>query len=314
MDVRTPRQTLGSLALATGGAWMMLLVPGAAFAVDPSADPSPDPWAFVVPKQPAEPADDAEAGDAKPTDKAAVPDLSGIDWSPLATTPDLAKPTPRRATGAAQLNRPELGTAWSQSDKPNGFSALTVKQPVLPFWDTRVGADFNVAGQGQPPTPLPEKLATDGHLSQSSGTAWAAATAPGLGPVWDKTAVDARLDPAQDQGKLGTSISKSIPLGATTLMLQGGYSITDQSALPAWLSAGRPQYSYGADQSAKLQFSQTGTSLLAGQSLSPAEDRWLKSVGAEQSLLGGVSVNGTISESATGMLNKSLTAGFRKTW
>lgn len=296
-----------SLALAAP-----LLMAGATWAADPGKEP-PDPWAAVRPPQPADDDAAAEAAEAEPAAEAAAPDLSGVDWSALATTPELTKPRTGRPGGAA---KPGAGMDWSRSDKPNGFSALTVKQPVLPFGDARVGADFNVAGQGQPPTPLPEKLATDGHLSQSSGAAWAAATAPGLGPVWDKTAVEARLDPSQDQGKLGTAISKSIPLGdrATTLMLQGGYSITDQSAVPSWMSPTRSQYSYSADQTAKLQFSQTGTSLVAGQSLSVAEDRWLRSVGAEQSLFGGVSVNGTISETVSGTLNKSLTAGFKKTW
>jgi len=290
-----------------------MLASGAARAAETVQDP-PDPWASVVPRPPADGADDpsAEADGAKAPVEATAPDPTAVDWSALSTTPDLAKTNPHRAAGAV---RPNAGTAWSQSDKTNGFSAVTVKQPVLPFWDARVGADFNVAGQGQMPTPLPEKLATGSGLSQSSGAAWAAATAPGFGPVWDKTALEARLDPAQDQSKLGTSISKSIPLGgaATTLLLQGGYSVTDQSALPAWMSAGRPQYSYGADQSAKLQFS-TGTSLIAGQSLSAAEDRWLRTVGAEQSLFGGVSVNGSVSETVSGNLNKSLTAGFKKTW
>ncbi len=293
-------RTLGGLALATAGAGLML-APGASLAAEASADP----WALIAPRQPAE--SDSAAADVE----AAVSDPSQADWSAINATPDAGKAAPHRAAAAAKP-----GTAWSQSDKPNGFSAVTVKQPLLPLWDTRVGADFNVAGQGQLPTPLPEKLATDGHLSQSSGTAWAATTAPGFGPIWDKTAIEARLDPAQDQRKLATSISKSIPLvgGATTLMLQGGYSVTDQAALPAWVSAGRSQYSYGADQSAKLQFSQTGTSLLAGQSLSATEDRWLRSVGAEQALFGGVSINGSISETASGNLNKSLTAGFKKAW
>lgn len=287
-------RTLGSLALAAAGGCLML-APSASLAAE-------DPWAFVAPRQP------AEAGGASGEAEAVVSD---VDWNTLAATPDAGKAAPHRAAAATQP-----GTAWSQSDKPNGFSAVTVKQPLLPLWDTRVGADFNVAGQGQLQSPLPEKLATDGHLSQSSGTAWAATTAPGLGPIWDKTAVEARLDPAQDQSKLATSISKSIPLAdrATTLTLQGGYSVTDQAALPAWVSPGRPQYNYGADQSAKLQFSQTGTSLVAGQSLLAAEDRWLRTVGAEQALFGGVSLNGSISETATGNLNKSLTAGFKKTW
>ncbi|MDR3466742.1 MAG: hypothetical protein P4M07_12420 [Xanthobacteraceae bacterium] len=266
----------------------------------------------MAPKPAAEPADDADDDtvDEKPAADAALPDPATVDWSALTAAPGLAKAAPRRPASGGAANGGAV--AWSHAERPDGSAALTVKQPLLPLWDTRVGADFSVAGPSQP-APLP---ATLGRPQQSSGTAWAATTAPGLGPIWDKTAVEARLDPAQDQGKLGTSISKAIPLGdsATTLMLRGGYNITDQAALPAFASPGRPQYNYGADRSAKLQFSQTGTSLIAGQSLSPAEDRWLRSVGAEQSLFGGVNINAMIGETASGNLNKSLTAGFKKTW
>lgn len=284
---------------------------GAAHAAD-APDPSAprDPWAFVVPQPAAESADDP-ADDAKPAAAdAALPDPATVDWSALNATPEAARSAPRRPAGAGAASGGAV--AWSQAEHPDGSTALTVKQPLLPLWDTRVGADFSVAGQPQP-VPVPPAF---GRPQSSSGTAWAATTAPGFGPVWDKTAVEARLDPAQDQGKLGTSISKSIPLGdrATTLMLEGGYNVTDQAALPAFASPGRPPYSYGADQSAKLQFSQTGTSLVAGQSLSPAEDRWLRSVGAEQALFGGVNVNAKIGETGSGSLNKSLTAGFKKTW
>ena len=55
---------------------------------------------------------------------------------------------------------------------------------------------------------LSEKLANGGSLPQSSGTAWAAITAPGVGSIWDKTAVEARLDPSQEQSKLGTSLEQ----------------------------------------------------------------------------------------------------------
>ena len=60
----------------------------------------------------------------------------------------------------------------------------------------RVGADMTVTRQ---PTTmselLAEKAANGGSLPQSSGTAWAAVTAPGAGSIWDKTAVEARVDP-----------------------------------------------------------------------------------------------------------------------
>jgi hypothetical protein len=296
-----------------------------------------DPWAFVQPAADATGPDAASGTDdardapetrdpnnqeqskdheASKNQEAALPDPATIDWSLLNADPSKLHAAPRKTSGAA-AGKPDAGpSTWSRNDKPAGFSAVTVKQPVLPFWDTRVGADLNVAGQSTLPAPLPEKLATDGRLSQSSGAAWAAMTAPGLGPVWDKTAIEARLDPSQEQSKIGTSISKSLPLdgNAYALTLQGGYNVIEQSLGPIVGGNGRPMRNYEADHSAKLSISDTGTSFLAGQSLSTAEDKWLRSVGAEQKLFGGVSVTGTVSETISGNLNKSLTAGFKKTW
>jgi hypothetical protein len=267
------------------------------------------------------PDDDQDAlGNQSPTEKqeAALPDPATIDWSVLNTNAATSPDTPSRGAPRAAARKPDAAaSAWSRNDKPEGFSAVTVKQSVLPFWDTRVGADFNVAA-GQPSwlTPLPEKLASDGRLSQSSGAAWAAMTAPGLGSAWDKTAIEARLDPSQDQSKIGTAISKSLPLdgNAYSLTLQSGYNVIEQSLVPIVGINGRSMRSYEMDHSAKLDIADTGTSFKAGQSLSTADDKWLKSVGAEQKLFGGVSVNGSVSETPTGNLNKSLTAGFKSTW
>ena len=112
--------------------------------------------------------------------------------------------------------------AWSEQAKPNGSAALSVKQPLSPFWDARVGADMTVVNQPSTLTNadlLRQKFATDAQPSQSTGTAWAAVTAPGLGTIWDKTAIEARVDPAQDRSKLDTSLSKSLPLSDTALRL-----------------------------------------------------------------------------------------------
>ena len=93
---------------------------------------------------------------------------------------------------------------------------MSVKQSLTPFWDTRIGADMTVARQGtlttpgaavgktrqwrQPPAILRHRLG--------------GVTAPGVGSIWDKTSVEARVDPGADQSKLGTSLSKSLPLRA----------------------------------------------------------------------------------------------------
>lgn len=244
-------------------------------------------------------------------------DVPEPDWTLLDSS---MLPTGKLASrnGKVQAGS-DAGPSWTSHDKPDGSTALTVKQPLLPFWDTRVGADINVAQPGATLTTqdsLRQKFGADAPLSQSSGAAWAAMTAPGVGTIWDQTAIEARVDPLQDQGKFGTSLSKSVPLGGNqySLTLQNGVNVIQQGAAPTIGYNGRPTRSYETDQSAKLSIADTGTSLVAGQTLSTTDDKWLRKVGAEQKLFGGVNVTATVSETLQGPANKSLTAGFKHSW
>jgi hypothetical protein len=76
----------------------------------------------------------------------------------------------------------------------------------------------------------------------------------------------------------------------------------------------RPARNYETDQSAKLSIGDTGTSFVAGQALSSSDDKWLRKIGAEQKLFDGVSISGSIGETVQGAINKSLTAGFKRSW
>ena len=130
---------------------------------------------------------------------------------------------------------------------PNGTSAVSVKQSISPFWDTRIGADMTVARQGTATTSelLSEKLANGGSLPQSSGTAWAAITAPGVGSIWDQTAVEARVDPGSEQSRLGTSLSKSLPLGEQySVTLKNDYNLIQQGIVPVPGIISHPARSY----------------------------------------------------------------------
>ena len=267
------------------------------------------------------PADDnpetpAAAAAAPETEDA---DISGLelDWSQLnvdastLTTGPLSKARSPQAGAISEMS-------WSSRDKPNGSAAVSVKQPLSPLWDARIGADMTVARQPATLTEsqlLAEKLANGGNAPQSSGSAWAAITAPGVGSIWDKTAVEARVDPAQENGKLGTSLSKSLPLGEQySLTLQNGYNMIQQGIIAVPGIAGRPARNYETEQSAKLSIAETGTSFVAGQTLSTTDDKWLRKVGAEQKLFGDVTINGSIGETPQGATSKSLTAGFKRSW
>jgi hypothetical protein len=257
------------------------------------------------------PGDETEGAPAQTVDL----NDTGIDWSQLDTSAAAGSaraPADPKARRAAQDG---AASSWSAQDKSNGAAALSVKQSMIPFWDTRVGADLTVARQ-QPLSAaeaLQQKITTGEQ--QSAGSAWAAMTAPGVGSIWDRTAIEARVDPSQESSRLGTSLSKSVTLDErTSLTLQNGTNVTQQGIAPIPGITGHQARNYAMDQSARLSIADTGTSFVAGQTLSSTDDKWLRKIGAEQQLFGGVSVSGSIGETSQGTANKSISAGFKRSW
>jgi hypothetical protein len=302
-----------------GGAWLLILAAGMslALAAPAGAQAVPVEDAAAEATEPALDINDVDMKDVEDKDLVGK-DLDGkdLDWSQL--TIDASTLTTAAASkGRAVLKAGADGEIfWSSKDKPNGSADVSVKQPLSPFWDARIGADMTVVHQPQTLTSadlLRQRFSPDAQPSQSSGTAWAAITAPGVGSIWDKTAIEARVDPSQEQSKLGTSLSKTLPLSEQySLTLQNAYNVIQHGimAVPGAAST----RNYEVDRSAKLSMTDTGTSLIAGQSLSSADDKWLRKVGAEQKLFDGVTITGTIGETAFGPANKSLTAGFKRSW
>ena len=285
-----------------GLAVLLMLAAGAGMAPQAHAQALADDKPDAAAETAVSDATDADIGDLE------------LDWSQLNVD---ASTLPAGPASKVRLPQASAGTgmSWTSRNKSNGAD-VSVKQPLSPFWDARIGADMTVVNQPQTLTSanlLQQKLSNE--PSQSSGTAWAAITAPGVGSIWDKTAIEARVDPAQEQSKLGTSLSKSLPLSEQySLTLQNGYNVIQQGMVPVPGIAAHPTRNYQTEQSAKLSIADTGTSLIAGQSLSSTEDKWLRKIGAEQKLFGGVTINGSIGETALGTSNKSLTAGFKHSW
>jgi hypothetical protein len=259
-------------------------------------------------------ADVPAAEAAADADDADIKDLE-LDWSQLNVDASTLVTAPgSKARLAPQAGGSEM--SWSAKDKSNGAAGVSVKQPVSPFWDARIGADMTVTRQPATMSEVLSERATNGGAEpQSSGTAWAAVTAPGLGSIWDKTAVEARVDPTQDQSRLGTSLSKSLPLNEQySLTLQNGYNVIQQGITPVPGIIAHPARNYGTDQSARLSIADTGTSFVAGQTMSTTDDKWLRKIGAEQKLFDGVSISASVGETPQGVTNKTLSAGFKHSW
>ncbi len=263
-------------------------------------------------------ADDADvkddATDAEQIDVMKDIDVSKLDWSQLDVDASTLNYCPTPKARSARLGASRDNLHWSANDNPNG-AAVSVKQSVSPFLDTRIGADMTVVRQ-QPRTSselLSNRLANGGSDPHSSGTAWAAITAPGAGPLWDKTAVEARVDPDQEQTRLGTSLSKTVPLTEQySLSLRHGYNVIQHGILPG--NGESATRSYETDQSAKLSVFDTGTSVSVSQTMSSTDEKWLRKIGAEQTVFDGVTVSGSIGETSDGATSKSIHAGFKRRW
>lgn len=303
-----------TMEFSTGFGWTRLPLLAAAFILSSTLTLS----AQIIPPTAAAPDDEAEieaaeAPSANDADVLKDIDVDKLDWSQLAVDagtgidPMAAK---KRAQAAQE------GLDWSSNSNANGSSAVTVKQSVFSFWDTRIGADLTVTNEPRTMSELlAQKAANGGSLPQSSGSAWAMATAPGAGTIWDKTAVEARVDPGAEHSKIGASLTKSVPLsGDTSLTLQNGYSVNQQGTTAVPGIGGHITRNYQTDQIAKVTLNDSGTSITAGQTLSTTDDKWLRRFGAEQKLFDNVTVSGSVGETSQGTFNKSVTAGFKKSW
>ena len=173
----------------------------------------------------------------------------------------------------------------SRTDKPDGSSTMTVGRTLPTLWETKVGTDVSLA---RPQSSLPsENFATGTTADQSTGSVWGSITMPGFRPLgFDKTSVEARVDGAKDEGKVGASVSRTVPLGQSFSMTwQNGYSVTQPLAqttpgsptsLPLVTNAPasvmgtitQPMQARTVDQTLKFNVAPWGTTLSAGASSS----------------------------------------------
>ena len=215
-----------------------------------------------------------------------------------ATAPDLSAAAP------LDLSTPEPDAVKPFHPPASGASAVSE-------WSSRMGVDYR-----QPCIPAtdfqPAPLTAGAIPDQSTGVAWATVTGSGFDlPLgWDKASIETRLDPSQEQGQFGTTLSRSVPVGENiTVTLQNGVSLTRPLANTAHGNG------WASSQALRFNLLPTDTSFSVGANISSTDDKWLPSLSAEQKLFGTpLSVTGSVSESATGETSKSLKAGFKHQW
>ncbi len=205
-----------------------------------------------------------------------------------------------------------------RTEKPDGSTTVVVKQPLPTGWDNSVGADLapsNTGASAAYDRPLP--TTRDGF---GAGAAWASVGVPNIGSV------DARVDPSNEQGKLGGTLKHSIPFGGRfAVTVQDTYSVTQTMAqptgptdlplmaLPANPAPLTPQV-FGNEKAVKFNILPTGTTLGAGVTTASNDPVTHNTLSAEQKVYGPLQVTTAVTDFGQTTSNKSITAGFKLHW
>jgi hypothetical protein len=261
--------------------------------------------AYASASPPSNPADEP----SPPADNELTPEESAILENSLNFDPaKLNNDAPAKPLRLPRLSYPD-SLDIKRTELPDGTSTVAVKQPLPVDWDAKVGADVGLAAN-----------APDGYHSgvsraaNSTGAAWASV---GLLPKF--ATVDARVDPSNDQGKLGTTIQHSMPLGSNfSVTLKNSYSVTETVSAampgPALPSALPTAQIWGNEKAAKLDILSTGTTLGAGLASSSIDPVTHQTLSAEQKLYGPLRVTTAVTDPGQPVSSKSITAGFKLNW
>lgn len=249
------------------------------------------------------------------------PDWNALQDDDLIVSPPGTAAAHRQARSSTDPSGPAM--SWSRTEHADGSAGLTVKKPLPLDWDSKLGADFSVA---PPPAttldPIDSASMPGAAPGRSAGAAWASASVPAadLPVVLDKASVEARVDPTRDQGKFGLRASKSLALGKQwSLTLQSACGATqtlprEASGAAMTSIAAENSRVYSAEPSVRLDILATGTSFAAGAIRSSDDGDWRPSLRAEQKLLHDVDIVGSVSETAAGPPDASISARFKRTW
>jgi len=217
-------------------------------------------------------------------------------------------------------------TFGSRTDRPDGSAAMTVGRRLPTEWETKVGTDVSLAAPAG--VAASENLMRGGAAAdRSSGAVWGTLTMPGVRPLgFDKTSIEARVDAGKDEGKLGATLSRSVPINADlSVTLQNNYSLKQSLAsstataprmpLAANASAGAATTpAFGLDQTVRLNVNPSGTTFSAAAGSSTLDTQWHSKLSVEQTLAGPLKVTTSLEDAGTAAAAKSITAGFKRVW
>ncbi len=251
----------------------------------------------------------------KPSPQSGAPaNLSNWSWAELVVEPEPedAGETPSylsTATTAGNTARVPAGTGLntrvSKVANANGTTSVTAAGSFKDWTWTEFGVDMSLT-TAQRSAILPYQTSTVTGMDGSGAVAWAHTTLPGVSNfmLWEQGSVDVRVNP-QDQSTLATTFSRQWALSdSLTASLSDNYALVVQAG-------GAEQWQTGKTMS--LSLAQSGTSVSVGTATNSLDRAWLPSLSASQKLIGPVVVTTTVADNGD-TINKSITAGFRRTW
>jgi hypothetical protein len=310
-----PIQMFGLTILALGFA------PGVTLAQD-------NPWLAIIPNAdyavaapPSEPQGYVQESTQESADAELTPEEQEALRNLLSNAPAVSADAP-----AKQLRTPTLKQTkkfdMSRTDKSDGSSNLTLKQPLPIDWDATVGTDLGLRNAPSI-TNSPDPWMSGSRDQRGSGAAWAS-----VGLVPNLATIDARVDPSNDQGRVGTTFKYTKPVGSRfSVTLQNSYSVTEtfsassatapsdvpMMSVPAPTGLTTPQV-WGSEKAAKFDYLPTGTSFGAKVANSSTDPVTHNQFIAEQKVYGPLNVTTAVTDVGQTSASKSITARFKLNW
>ena len=257
---------------------------------------------------PAAAQESTEVAPVSPEDSALLANALVFDPAVLATAPKKPLRLPGYRNSEYDITR---------TQKVDGSTTVVVKQPLQTEWSNSVGADLASSRPATYPLPLP----TEHNNGLPAGAAWASVGVPNL------ASVDARVDPTNEQGKVGTTIKHSIPFGGRfAVTVQGTYSVTEMLGQPSSGPGDLPlmalppsgtqaaQQVFGNEKAVKFNILPTGTTLGAGFANVSNDPVTHNTFSADQKLYGPLHVTTAVTDVGQVTSTKSVTAGFKLNW
>ena len=231
-----------------------------------------------------------------------------FDPAALATAPKKQLHMPGYKAGGYDITR---------TQKPDGSRSFVVKQPLQTEWSNSLGADLTP----DKPSPLHLPLPTAQNDGLPAGAAWASVGVPNL------ASVDARIDPTNEQGKVGATLKRSVPFGSRfSVTVQDRYSVTDTFGQPSPGPADLPLMAlppsdpaatsqvFGNEKTVKFNILPTGTTLGAGLATASNDPVTHNVFSAEQKLYVPLHVTTAVTDVGQSTSNKSIGARFKLNW